>query len=203
MLNYVQRTRESVILDDATAHSPFAEDPHIRQRQARSVLCLPLLNQAKLVGILYLENNLAPRVFSPSRIAVLKLLASQAATALENARLYRDLEEGERKTRRLIDANIVGASTWDIDGRILEANAAFLRMIGYSREDMVSGLLRWTDLTPPEWRDLTFRMRSVAEKTGACQPYEKEYFRKDGGRVPVLVGSALFDGQQGPGRMPS
>ena len=199
LLNYVQRTGESVLLDDAAAHSPFAEDPHIRRRQTRSVLCLPLLNQAKPVGVLYLENNLAPRVFAPSRIAVLKLLASQAATALQNARLYRNLEEGERKTRRLIDANIIGISTWDLDGRILDANEAFLQMIDYSREDVVSGLLRWTDLTAPEWRDLTFRMQSVARRTGICQPYEKEYFRKDGSRVPVLVGSALFDEQHGQG----
>ena len=199
LLNYVQRTGESVLLDDAAAHSPFAEDPHIRRRQTRSVLCLPLLNQAKSVGVLYLENNLAPRVFAPSRIAVLKLLASQAATALQNARLYRNLEEGERKTRRLIDANIIGISTWDLDGRILDANEAFLQMINYSREDVVSGLLRWTDLTAPEWRDLTFRMQSVARRTGVCQPYEKEYFRKDGSRVPVLVGSALFDEQHGQG----
>ena len=199
LLNYVQRTRESVILDDAATHSPFAEDPYVRQFQTRSVLCLPLLNQAKLAGVLYLENNLARRAFAPSRIAVLKLLASQAATALENARLYRNLEEGERKTRRLIDANIIGITTWDLDGRILEANDAFLRMIDYSRKDVVSGLLRWTDLTAPEWRDLTFRMQAVARRTGSCKPYEKEYFRKDGGRVPVLIGSALFDEQHGQG----
>ena len=65
----------------------FAADPYIRQRQARSILCLPLITQAKLIGVLYLENNLAPRVFAPGRIAVLKLLASQAAIALENTRL--------------------------------------------------------------------------------------------------------------------
>ena len=182
LLNYVQRTGESVILDDAAAHSPFAEDPHIRRRQTRSVLCLPLLNQAKLVGVLYLENNLAPRVFAPSRIAVLKLLASQAATALENARLYRNLEEGERKTRRLIDANIIGISTWDLDGRILDANEAFLRMIDYSREDVVSGLLRWTDLTAPEWRDLTFRMQSVAQKNWKLPTIRKGILPK--GRQP-------------------
>ena len=92
VLHYVLRTRESVILDDAAAQPPFAADPYIRQRQARSILCLPLINQAKLIGVLYLENNLAPHVFAPARIAVLKLLASQAAISLENTRLYRDLE---------------------------------------------------------------------------------------------------------------
>src|SRR6202007_1772018 len=87
VIHYVLRTLESVILDDAAAQSAFAEDPYIRERRARSILCLPLINQSKLIGVLYLENNLAPRVFTPKRIAVLKLLASQAAISLQNTRL--------------------------------------------------------------------------------------------------------------------
>ena len=200
VLHYVLRTRESVILDDAAAQNPFAADPYIRQRQARSVLCLPLINQAKLIGVLYLENNLAPRVFAPARIAVLKLLASQAAISLENTRLYRDLAEREAKIRRLVDANIIGIFIWDLDGRIIEANDAFLRMVGYDREDLVAGRLRWTDLTPPEWRERDEQRRSPELKTtGTVQPFEKEYFRKDGSRVPVLVGAASFEesGDQG------
>ena len=129
-MNYVQRTRENVILEDAAAGSPFAEDPHIRQRRARSILCLPFLNQAKLIGVLYLENNLAPRVFAPARIAVLKLLASQAAISLENPDLYRELAEREARIRRMIDADIIGIFIWNFDGRILEANDAFLRIVG-------------------------------------------------------------------------
>ena len=117
MLHYVLRTQESVILDDAAAQSPFAADPYIRQRQARSILCLPLINQAKLIGVLYLENNLAPRVFAPARIAVLKLLASQAAISLENTRLYRDLAQREAKIRRLVDANIIGIVIWKNEGQ--------------------------------------------------------------------------------------
>ena len=163
VLHYVVRTRESVILDDATAQNPFSADPYIRQHQARSILCLPLINQAKLIGVLYLENNLAPRVFAPARIAVLKLLASQAAISLENTRLYRDLAEREARIRRLVDANIIGIFIWDLEGRIIEANDAFLRMVGYDREDLVSGRMRWTDLTPAEWRDRRPRARGRAE----------------------------------------
>src|ERR1700688_3315346 len=99
VLQYVLRTREGLILDDAAAETAFSADRYIRQHCARSILCLPLLNQAKLIGVLYLENNLAPRVFAPPRIAVLKLLASQAAVSLENTRLYRDLEQREAKIR--------------------------------------------------------------------------------------------------------
>ncbi|OWK26509.1 hypothetical protein AJ87_05295 [Rhizobium yanglingense] len=104
-----------------------------------------MLNQGQLTGVLYLENNLAPRVFAPARIAVLKLLASQAAISLENTRLYRDLAEREAKIRRLVKANIIGIVIWDIEGRILEANDAFLRMVGYDRDDLASGRLCWTD----------------------------------------------------------
>ena len=182
-----------MILDDASAETAFSADPYIRQHGARSVLCLPLLNQAKLIGVLYLENNLAPRVFAPARIAVLKLLASQAAVSLENTRLYRDLAKREAKIRRLVDANIIGIFIRDLEGRILEANDAFLHMIGYDREDLVAGRLRWTDLTPPEWLERDAQTVAEVKMTGRVQPFEKEYFRKDGSRVPVLIGVANFE----------
>ncbi len=199
VLHYVMRSRESVILDDALAENSFSADPYIHERQARSILCLPLLHQAKLLGVLYLENNLAPRVFAPARIAVLKLLASQAAISLENASLYRDVAEREAKIRRLVDANIIGIFIREDEGRILEANDAFLCMVGYDREDLAAGRLRWTDLTPPEWRDRDARAIEELKMTATVQPYEKEYFRKDGSRVPVLIGVANLEerGNQG------
>ncbi|SIO27717.1 PAS domain S-box-containing protein [Bradyrhizobium erythrophlei] len=382
VLHYVLHTRESVILDDAAAQSPYGVDSYIRQRQARSILCLPLLNQAKLIGVLYLENNLTPRVFAPARISVLKLLASQAAIALENAHLYRDVTEREKqqaatsemlrlisnspiqsvldavaenaarlcdasnaqifrlednllrlaasygeipvvihayqgvpvnrdtvtgraawdrrtihvhdlaaeeseypvgssnakreghrttlgtpllregtpvgiilvrrmevrpfsdqqvalletfadqaviaienarlfkaeqqrtlalayanrdlaeretKIRRLVDSNIIGIFIWDFDGRILEANDEFLRMVSYDREDLVSGRIRWADLTPPDWRDRNNARIEQQKSSGRFEPFEKEYTRKDGSRVPVLIGGATFEegGNQG------
>src|SRR5713226_3615575 len=376
VLHYVLRTREIVILDDAEAQSPFGVDSYIRRRQARSILCLPLLNQAKLIGVLYLENNLTPRVFAPARISVLKLLASQAAIALENAHLYRnvaerekqqtatsdmlrlisnspihsvldavaenaarlcdannaeifrlednllrlaasygeipvvihayqgvpvnrdtvtgraacdrrtihvhdlaaeegeypvgssnakreghrttlatpllregtpvgiilvrrrkvrpfsdqqialletfadqaviaienarlfesekqrglalahanrDLAERETKIRRLVDSNIIGIFIWDFYGRILEANDEFLRMVSYDREDLVSGRIRWADLTPPDWRDRNNARIEQQKSSGRFEPFEKEYTRKDGSRVPVLIGGATFE----------
>ena len=199
VLHYVLRTRESVILDDAANQSPFADDPYIRRCEARSILCLPLINQAKLIGVLYLENNLTPRAFAPARIAVLKLLASQAAITLENARLYRDLEQREAKIRRLVDANIIGIYIWELEGRILEANNAFLRMVGHDRDDLVSGRLHRNDLTPAEWRDRTARALTELRDTGTIQPYEKEFFRKDGSRVPILLGAASFDEAENQG----
>jgi PAS domain S-box-containing protein len=150
--------------------------------------------------VLYLENNLAPGVFAPTRIPVLKLLASQAAISLENTRLYMDLTERETKIRRLVDANIIGIFFWDIEGRITEANEALLRMVGYDRDDLASGRLRWTDLTPAEWLDRDLQQFVPELKiAGSLPPYEKEYLRKDGTRLPVLIGVASFEERGGEG----
>jgi PAS domain S-box-containing protein len=201
VLHYVLRTQQGVILDDAAAENGFSTDDYIRQHCARSILCLPLLNQAKLIGVLYLENNLAPRVFAPGRSAVLKLLASQAAITLENARLYRDLEEREARIRRLVDANIAGIFIWDLAGQILEANDAFLCIVGYDREELAAGRLRWTDLTPPEWLDRDNQRIPELNTTGSLQPFEKEFSRKDGSLASVLIGVAMFEvgGNEGVG----
>nr|WP_324291817.1 PAS domain S-box protein [Cupriavidus sp. D39] len=200
MLHYVLRARENIILDNATTQNAFADDPYIQRRHARSILCLPLLTQAKLIGVLYLENNLAPRVFAPARTAVLKLLASQAATAIENAHLYRDLAQREAKIQRLLEANFIGIFIWHLDGRILEANDAFLHMLGYHRDHLVSASLNWADLTPPEWHERDARLAQEFRLTGSVPPpFEKEFYRKDGSRVPVLIGSASFEESEDQG----
>jgi PAS domain S-box-containing protein len=382
VLHYVLRTRDIVILDDAATQSTYSEDSYIRGRQARSMLCLPLLNRAKLIGVLYLENNLTPRAFAPARISVLKLLASQAAIALENAYLYRDAAEREKrqiatsetlriianspiqsvldavaenaarlsdannaeifrleddllrlaasygeipvviharqgvavnrdtvtgraacdrrtihvhdlateegeypvgssnakreghrttlgtpllregtpigvilvrrsevrsfsdeqialietfadqaviaienarlfeaekqrtlalaranrdladreaKIRRMVDSGIIGIFIWDFEGRILDANDEFLRMVNYDREDLVAGRITWTELTPPDWRDRTNAKMERQRSSGRFEPFEKEYKRKDGSRFHLLVGGATFEegGDQG------
>jgi PAS domain S-box-containing protein len=152
---------------------------------------VPLVKQSNLIGVLYLENNLASHVFTPARMSVLGLLASQAAISLENARLYSDVREREARIRRLVDSNIVGIVFWDFQGRIIDANQAFLDIVGYAREDLAS--LRWTELTPAEWRDADERALAKLKEVGTVPPREKEYFRKDGSRVPVLVARALFE----------
>jgi PAS domain S-box-containing protein len=199
LLRYVIRTRETVIIDDALVKNPFSADEYIRWKHVRSILCLPMVKQSNLIGVLYLENNLASHAFTPARISVLELLASQAAISLENARLYNDLQERETRIRRLVDANIIGIMTWAVDGRIIEANDAFLDMLGHSRKDLISGQLHRKELTPDEWRDADDQAMAKLKATGTVQPREKEYFRKDGSRVPVLVGAATLEGTQEEG----
>src|ERR1700690_793394 len=112
----------------------------------------------------------------------------------------RELASGlEAKIRRLVEANVVGIVMWNLEGAITGANEALLRMVQYDREDLASGRLRWTDLTPAEWRCHDEGALADLKATGIFQPYEKEYLRKDGSRVPILIGGALLerDGNEG------
>ena len=118
----------------------------------------------------------------------------------ERKRVEEALRESEAKIRRLVDANILGICIWNLEGAIVEANEAFLHMLQYGREDVVSDRLRWTDLTPAEWRERDERAVAELRSTGTFQPFEKEYFRKDGSRVPVLIGGALFEAKPQRGR---
>ena len=96
----------------------------------------------------------------------------------------------EDKIRRLVEAGILGIFFANVEGEIVEANQAFLQMLQYGRQDLVSGRLRWADLTPAEWRESDERSLAEFLATGVFQTYEKEYFRRDGSRVPVLIGGA-------------
>jgi predicted ATPase/class 3 adenylate cyclase len=102
---YVVRTREALVLDDASRLEPFASDPYIVARKPKSVLCAPLLNQGRLQGLLYLENDVAAGAFTAGRIEVLRLLSAQAAISLENAGLYTHLEKALKAQIRLTEAH--------------------------------------------------------------------------------------------------
>jgi PAS domain S-box-containing protein len=199
IFHYVLRTKETVLLHDASTEQPFCIDGYVRRHSARSVLCLPLVTQTRLIGILYLENNLSPNVFTPARMGILKLLALEAACSIENALLYGELRDRETKVRRLLDSNIIGICIWDFDGRITDANEAFLQIVGYSHDDLISGRMRWLDMTPSEWSDVQGGAAAELRATGTAKPCEKEYFRKDGTRVPVMVGAATFGERQDQG----
>src|SRR5258706_15020931 len=133
VLHYVMRTRESVILDDAAAPTLFSGDAYMQQRRPRSVLCLPLVKQAKLVGALYLENNLTPCTFTSGRTAVLELLASQAAISLENARLYSDLQHSEAFLAEGQSISSTGSFGWNVQGGELYWSDETYRIFGYDR----------------------------------------------------------------------
>jgi PAS domain S-box-containing protein len=199
--------------DIAAEESEYPVGSRIVKGQGwRTTLATPLLREGTPIGII-LVRRMEVRPFSDQQIALLETFAAQAVIAIENARLFeaekqrtlalahanRDLAEREAKIRSLVDSNIIGIFIWDFDGRILEANDAFLRMVNYDREDLDSGRIRWSELTPPDWRDRNNARIASHKISGHFPPYEKEYTRKDGTRVPVLMGGATFEdgGNQG------
>jgi PAS domain S-box-containing protein len=179
VLHTVIRTHHSVILDDASAPNSFTADAYVQQTHARSVLCLPLVKQAKLIGALYLENKLASNVFTPARISVLELLASQAAISLENAGLYAELKINEERWRNLFESVPVGVALTGPHGRYVATNRAFQRMTGYSEAEL--GNLSPLDIVHEDDRAAT-AARIAARAAGEPYPHhvEKRYRHKDG-----------------------
>lgn len=127
ILNYVRRTHEPVVLEDAFAHGPFSSDPYVRARHARSVLCLPLQLQTAPVGLLYLENNLTSGAFTPRRLAVLEVLSAQAVISLENARLLKNLQKAALVVEHSPTALFILTADHQLD--YLSENVA--RVLGY------------------------------------------------------------------------
>ena len=115
------------------------------------------------------------------------------------ATMQREIEQREAKIRRLFDANIIGIIIWNVQGQILDANSEFLHIVGYDQHDLLSGRVSWADMTPPEWRERDALTISELKNKGTVQPYEKEYIRKDGSRIPVLIGVAGLEGTEDQG----
>ena len=184
---------------------------------AEECLLVPFYVGGKAVGTIWAITHSDRRKFDAEDDRVMASLgkfassAYQALIQIEDLKLQvwkrekaeaevRELARGlEAKIRRLVDANVVAIVMWSLEGAITDANDAFLRMVQYDREDLASDRVRWTDLTPAEWADHDEQALADLKATGICQPFEKEFFRKDGSRVPVLLGGALFEGSRNEG----
>ena len=222
LIHHVWRNQETLALDDATKQNAFAADPYIIQQQPKSILCIPLVNRGKPLGILYLENSLTAGVFGCDRVEVLKLLASQAAISLENARLYERLEDYSRtleakvceRTKTLqqeiryrqqaeekfalafrASPNPISISTL-ADGRYIEVNDSFCRISGYELDEVIGRtaveLNIWAN---PDDRT---RMLQTLQNQGSIRNQEC-CFRTKSGEVRTMLLSAesiWLDGQE-------
>ena len=153
VLHYAIRTQQRVLLDDASSQAVFSQDEYVRQRRSKSVLCLPIVKQAKLVGALYLENNLTPGAFTPERMTMLLLLASQAAISLENAHRYSDLQLQAGVLQRLP----VSAWTLKPDGTPDFVNQVWLDYSGQTLDFVRSHPEAWMTAVHPEDREAASR----------------------------------------------
>jgi PAS domain S-box-containing protein len=191
IVHYVVRTRESVILDDASAQNSFSADTYIRQHRARSVLCVPLINQARLIGVLYLENNLTSHVFNPTRIAVLELLASQAAISLENASLYSDLQRSEAFLAQGQTLSHTGSFGWSVlSGEIYWSEETYKI---FEHDRVIKPTLEWImQRIHPDDRDRAQQTLDRASGAGADFDLENRLLMADGSVKYVhVLGRAL------------
>jgi PAS domain S-box-containing protein len=184
---------------------------------AEECLLVPFYVAGEAVGTIWAIMHSARRRFDGEDDRVMAALGKFASSAYQALKHIEDLtiqvserQKAEAEVRELarglatrirclVEANVVGIVMWNLDGAVTEANDAFLRMVQYDRDDLASGRVRWTDLTPAEWRGHDERGIADLKATGILQPYEKEYFRRDGSRMPVLLGGALFEGSGNEG----
>lgn len=192
ILNYVRRSRDKVLIDDATAPNPYLEDEYFSHRHPKSLLCFPIVKQTKLIGLLYLENDLAAHAFTPDRQAVLELLAAQAAISLENALVYEALQESESRYRRIIDTANEGIWLLGVDAMTTFVNARMEEMLGYSTEEMVGRPA--TDFMVEE--DAPDHLRRMENRRqGLPENYELRFRRKDGEVVWALASATPVFGE--------
>ncbi|MBE9128249.1 MULTISPECIES: ATP-binding sensor histidine kinase [unclassified Coleofasciculus] len=130
IINYVVRTGENLVLDDAMHKGNFTNERYIKKYGVKSVLCVPLLNQGQLNGIVYLENNLTTGAFTSDRLEVLQLLSGQAAIAITNAKLYAEVKESERRLTQYLEAMPVGVSVHTPTGQLHYANQTAQQLLG-------------------------------------------------------------------------
>lgn len=130
IINYVARTKETVVKYDAAHQGKFTRDPYIQEHQTKSILCAPLLNQGQLSGIIYLENNLITGAFTPERLEVLQLLSGQAAIAITNAKLYKEVKESESRLTQFLEAMPVGVGVLDATGKPCYYNHKAQELLG-------------------------------------------------------------------------
>ena len=161
----------------------------LRSLHFRSQLTVPLSARGQTLGaITFCFTDASGRRHTPDDLRIAREVADRVAVGVDNARLYREARDAEAKVRRLLEAGVVGAIVADTE-RILEANDQFLTMVGSTRQDLAEGRLRWPEMTPPEYAALDARAIAELDERGSCTPYEKAFFRRDGSRVPVLLGA--------------
>jgi PAS domain S-box-containing protein len=186
VLRYVMRTHDSVLLGDSADQSPFSADEHIQENRYRSLLCIPLINQTKLIGILYLENSRTSHVFTPTRVTVLKLLASQAAISLENARLYAERRKAE-EALRASEASLAegqrishtGTWRWNVRSGVCQGSAECLRIFGLDPTEQLS-YTKYMEIVHSEDRPAVEQALAQASGEQSVFSYENRIMLRDG-----------------------
>jgi PAS domain S-box-containing protein len=205
IVRYVARRQETVVLDDASKTGRFVDHRYVQAHQARSILCAPLINQGETSAILYLENNLAPGVFSPQRVSLLKMLSSQMAISIDNARIHADLERllesrskalasAEAQVRTLFEDSPLGIALTNLEGEFLSVNKAVLMMLRITEEELIErSVLDFYD----DAGDRVALLRRVDE-AGFVQDFGIQLVRHDGNRfhASMSISPLVLEGNE-------
>ncbi|MBN1204136.1 MAG: PAS domain-containing protein, partial [Myxococcaceae bacterium] len=191
LVHYVHRTRESLLLDDAASQDMFRGDEYLASHRPKSVLCMPILRQGRVVGLLYLENALATGAFPPDRLLVLGMLAAQAAISLENATLYSELQESQGRLQAVLDNTPNILFLKDTQGRYLLANPQYEKLLRVPRQQIIG---REDGEFFPE--EVAARLRGHDREVleaGVAQEREEELPQEDGPHTYLFTRFPLRD----------
>ncbi len=166
-----------------------------------SVMIAPIVIENRTVGAIQFVTTESQKHFHEADMNMGEKLASRVALAIQNAQLYEEVKKRELQFKALYDSNIIGVFFGNVNnshgGVVLEANDAFLQMTGYSRTDLDTNKVTSKRLTPPEYVQDTNEQLKKMQKMGYIPPFEKEYIKKDGSQVPVIIGSVMLDQKKG------
>ncbi len=199
------KTGGPMISADIDQETRFSYPPFLIDNGVKAVANVPIIGAdgKPPFGILQIDSR-EPRRFSDSDTAFLRTYANLLAAAVNRFRVTEDLRDrearlrtSEERFRRVAEIGTVGVIFFDLDGRIIDGNPAFLRMSGYTRADLEAGRLRWDELTPPEWMPRTLTILAELKATGQGSPFEKQYIRKDGTRWWGLFAGRMLDNRTG------
>jgi PAS domain S-box-containing protein len=182
---------EPVIVEDLTTETRFNGPPLLFEHGVVSGMSITIPGYVRPYGVLGVHTT-QHRTFTPDDAQFLRAVAHILALAIDRQQAEEALRESEMRARRLVEANIIGVLE-GVEDQILNANQIFLDMLGYSREDLLAGKLRWPEMTPPEFRPLDEVALDQLLNHGAVTPFEKEFIRKDGTRVPILLCATLLE----------
>jgi two-component system cell cycle sensor histidine kinase/response regulator CckA len=189
---------EPVIVEDMDRETRFAGSPLLKNHGVVSGMTVVIGGRNQRYGVLGAHTH-TPRVFTSEDVDFLRVVANVLGEAIERNSAEGEIVELNARRNLIFDSNMIGILSFKLSGQITEANGAFLKMVGYTQDDVVSGRLRWPEMTPPEYFSLDQNALAELASTGVSHLYEKEFFRKDGSRVPILLAGAGFAGNSDSG----
>ena len=196
IVDFVDRTQKNVVIDDAANEVRFESDPYIKSIRPKSVLCVPILHQLALTGVIYLENSLISGAFTPDRLEVINVLASQIAISIENARLYDDLKMAEQKYRGIFENAVEGIYQASPAGHFVDANPAMAQMFGLSSSvelmETITNIEHQLYVDPEKRNEFRDMLRNHQTVSG----FEVQFYRKDGTKFWASLHSRpVYDGK--------